>query len=254
METISKVGQKSIDIIHLTDLFGLPISYTYTEDLFNSIKKFQGDHGLTVDGVIGPKTWEKIKEIFPKRDEVDWESVARDLNVEVAAIKAVCEVESGSLGAFFASGQPTILFEGHIFWSELKKVGKDPNKITGNSDILFPKWTKKYLGGYKEWGRLNRAFNIDPTAGLSSASLGLFQIMGFNYSYCGCKNVLEFYARSYRGKSEQIKMFSEFIRSRKLDVHLRSKNWASFAKGYNGPLYAANKYDVKLQNAYKKYA
>lgn len=35
---------------------------------------------------------------------------------------------------------------------------------------------------------------------------------------------------------------------------LQRKDWAGFARGYNGPGYAKNRYDIKLANAYKKYS
>lgn len=35
---------------------------------------------------------------------------------------------------------------------------------------------------------------------------------------------------------------------------LKNKDWAAFAKGYNGPEYAVNKYDVKMKDAYERYA
>lgn len=33
---------------------------------------------------------------------------------------------------------------------------------------------------------------------------------------------------------------------------LQSKDWTAFAKCYNGPAYAQNRYDVKLEAAYRK--
>ncbi|WP_442499688.1 N-acetylmuramidase domain-containing protein [Methylobacter sp. sgz302048] len=38
-----------------------------------------------------------------------------------------------------------------------------------------------------------------------------------------------------------------------LAEHLKSKAWKSFARAYNGPKYAENQYDIKLEVAYKKY-
>ena len=35
---------------------------------------------------------------------------------------------------------------------------------------------------------------------------------------------------------------------------LRKKNWAAFAKAYNGPGYAKNQYDTKLAAAYASFA
>ena len=34
---------------------------------------------------------------------------------------------------------------------------------------------------------------------------------------------------------------------------LKDKDWSTFAKLYNGPEYAKNKYDSKLSSAYLKY-
>jgi hypothetical protein len=35
--------------------------------------------------------------------------------------------------------------------------------------------------------------------------------------------------------------------------YLRDKDWAGFARRYNGPAYAENKYDEKLSAAYEKF-
>ncbi|MNI97134.1 hypothetical protein D3C73_1557180 [compost metagenome] len=35
---------------------------------------------------------------------------------------------------------------------------------------------------------------------------------------------------------------------------LKAKKWAAFAKGYNGPDYQRNLYDIKLERAYKRHA
>ncbi len=34
---------------------------------------------------------------------------------------------------------------------------------------------------------------------------------------------------------------------------LKNKDWGTFARLYNGPAYAQNKYDIKLAEAYQKY-
>ena len=35
--------------------------------------------------------------------------------------------------------------------------------------------------------------------------------------------------------------------------HLRAKNWAAFARLYNGPAYASRGYHTRMAAAYKKY-
>jgi len=104
--------------------------------------------------------------------ETDFKHAAEQLGVEVAAIKAVIEVETGNRGGFLTVGKPVILFEGHIFWRQLKSRGIDPAKYQkDNEDILYPKWTKThYRGGLKEYDRLERARAIHREAADSSAS------------------------------------------------------------------------------------
>lgn len=50
-----------------------------------------------------------------------------------------------------------------------------------------------------------------------------------------------------------VQLFTAFIQSNRLDTYLRNKDWAGFAKGYNGPAYAENQYDKKLEKAYHKH-
>ncbi len=228
----------------------------------NAVMDFQKSMDLSPDGIVGKGTWGCLLdndaiELRPNRlTEEDFIRAAKTLNVEVAAIKAVQEVETGGRKGFFKDGMPSILFEGHIFWVQLKKVGIDPEQYSvGNEDILYRKWTKAhYLGGMKEYDRLNKAIQINHLAALSSASWGAFQIMGFNYSSCGCNSVEQFVKIMQESEGAQLTLFTKFILTNKLDKPLRELNWAEFARRYNGPRYAENKYDVKLERAYKLYA
>lgn len=185
------------------------------------------------------------------------------LKSDVATVKAVYEVESNGNG-FIDSGEPKILFEGHKFWEMLKKRGIDPNSFynAANKDILYPKWTREFYAkgkddnerGKKEHIRLQRAEAINREAALQSASWGAFQIMGFNYELAGFKKLQDFINAMYRSEDEHLKAFINFCINRKIDGYLRNKEWAKFARAYNGAEYAKNNYDTKLLKAYKKYA
>jgi hypothetical protein len=52
----------------------------------------------------------------------------------------------------------------------------------------------------------------------------------------------------------QLRQMASFIKKAGLLDELIAKNWAGFAKGYNGPQYAKNQYDQKLAAAYTKFA
>ena len=128
------------------------------------------------------------------------------------------------------------------------------NIAATNEDILYPKWDKShYKGGIKEYDRLEKARAIHREAADSSASWGLAQIMGFNYKACGCKNVSEFVGDMTENEGRQLDLFVRFLQGNKWDKYLRTLDWKEFARHYNGPSYAQNQYDMKLENAYKKY-
>lgn len=179
---------------------------------------------------------------------------AKALNVEVAAIKAIAEVESSGDG-FLADGKPKILFEPHIFWKQLRQKGIDPNLfMEENADILYPTWKPGAYGPVsKQHERMEKAARINRDAALLSASWGRFQIMGFNWKACGAANLQEFINDMYKDEDAQLHRFTIYIKSTFLDDELRNHDWAGFARGYNGPQYTRNKYDVKLKNAYVKY-
>lgn len=186
--------------------------------------------------------------------EEEFKNAAASINCETEIIKAITDVESRNNG-FVAPNKPLILFEGHIFWSQLKKININPyNFVKNNEDILYPKWTNiHYKGGIKEYDRLQKAIKINKDAANKSASWGLFQIMGFNYQLCGCKTIDEFIEKNSVSESQQLLLLCEFLKKNKWTIYLHNKDFTGFAKHYNGPLYAKNNYDKKLYIAYKKY-
>lgn len=41
--------------------------FRYKPEVFEAVRKFQGDHGLQVDGVVGEKTWDAVQRTFKKQ-------------------------------------------------------------------------------------------------------------------------------------------------------------------------------------------
>lgn len=182
-----------------------------------------------------------------------WVDLAQALDVEEAALHAVAAVEASGSG-FLSTGtppRPKILFEGHAF-----------HRLTGGRfaaeapKLSYPKWDrKKYSGSLAgEWQRLDAACQLDRTAALQSASWGMFQIMGFNYPYCGCPDVEAFVAQQHAGADEQMAAFARFIGRPPYLPALREQKWDKFAAAYNGPAYAKNRYAEKMAEAYARFA
>lgn len=188
--------------------------------------------------------------------EQQYKKVASSLGCEVASIKAVEKVESSGNG-FLKDGRPKILFEGHIFWKQLLAMGKNPTALRkGNEDILYPTWNidvVRPLYKLDQYQRLEKAKKIDETAALKSASWGAFQIMGFNHKVCGFATVQKF-VQAQQDEFEQLSAFANYLLNTHLSVNLKHKDWKGFARGYNGPDYWKNKYDVKLKAAYQMFA
>lgn len=234
-------------------------SASFDENMKNAVIDFQQKNGLDADGVIGYRTWEALlfsgRPASEKLTDEDFTLMSQLLGCETAALKAVQKVETGGRGGFFAPGKPAILFEGHIFWKQLKSKKIDPTKyLAGNKDILYPKWeTGHYKGGIKEYERLEKARLIDREAADASASWGMFQIMGFNYKACDEKSVESFVAAMCESERKQLILSGRFIRKGGMLPALIAKNWGEFARKYNGPGYKNNKYDEKLREAYKAY-
>ena len=265
MQTL-RISNRGGDVYTLQQLlqewgYDLPVTGNFGQMTDKAVRDFQAKMKLTPDGIVGRRTWEMLMDkdallLLPLRlKEEDFVRSAQTLQVEVATVKAVQEVETGGRGGFFSADRPAILFEGHIFWNQLKKQGKTPEDyLPGNEDILYPKWTKAhYKGGKGEYERLEKAMKIDHEAAISSASWGLFQIMGFNHKICGCDTVGEFVSKMKENEGAQLDLFTAFVQSNKLDSYLREKDWAGFARRYTGPAYAENKYDQKLKAAYEKH-
>jgi N-acetylmuramidase-like protein/putative peptidoglycan binding protein len=159
---------------------------------------------------------------------------------------AVVSVETRGCG-FLPDRRPQLLFERHVF-----------HQLTGgrfdDGDISDP-----LRGGYgptgaHQYDRLARAIALDRAAALQSASWGLGQIMGRNFSMAGFGDVESMVAAMCESEDAQLSAISTFIVKQSLQRSLISHDWAAFARRYNGPSYAENQYDAKLQRAFLSYS
>jgi hypothetical protein len=239
---------------------------------------FQKAHGLVADGKVGPNTSNALHlngagdsttgstvdasatnaadtngsgsptGAVTTLNEDDYKQAAELLDCDVAAIKAVAEVESRGAG-FMADGRPVILFERHKF-----------RRFTGGAfDGSHPGISNRKPGGYgnagkHQWDRFNEAAALNQSAAIRSCSWGKFQVMGFNFGVCGFATLEDFHAAMGKSEGEHLKAFCHFIKTNGLAPALRNHNWAALARGYNGANFRINDYDRKLAAAHKKYS
>jgi hypothetical protein len=191
----------------------------------------------------------QIKETLGSKQlsDADYQRAADLLGVEVAAIKAVVKVEAAGHG-FLADGRPKILFERHWFWK------LTPLSVSKTRPDLSNSKPGGYLGGAREWDRLNDAIRFDKLPALQSASWGLGQVMGFNYKVAGYDDVESFVKSMHYSEGKQLDAMMTFIKNHLAMVSaLRSHDWATFAKWYNGTAYRRNQYDTKLAQAFSDF-
>ena len=201
---------------------------------------------------IAQDTEEEIK----KLTEQDYREVAAELGVEVAAIKAVVDIETGQKhSGFSAPGKPLINFDASIYRSIAPKHGVDLAKARSEYPEIFrAPDAKKYGSRQKgQQARLEAALKINEDAALESVFWGMFQVGGFNWKTCGTESVQDFVERMSRSERDQLELFAAYCKKRGLVKFIKDKDWASFAYRYNGPGYKKYNYDTRMARAYEKF-
>jgi hypothetical protein len=197
-------------------------------------------------------------------------SAAARLGCSVAQIRAVDEVESG--GGWFTDVRaeilaldgpggfldgpnlPKILFEAHHF-SRLT----DHRFDASHPNVSSARWNKAlYVGGQGEYRRLEQAMLLDREVALQSASVGRYQIMGFNFKAAGFATVDAFWDAMKTSEVAQLQAFVSFVIHEGLSDELRAVSSSSascvpFTKRYNGPGQVAV-YSARLAAAFVKWS
>lgn len=176
----------------------------------------------------------------------DYKAVAQKLNIDVATIKAVVEIETGKQHkGFLAPRKPIIYFDAKVFRRNCQRKGVDISgyKIVSGHGVDQERAHK----------RLQAACEIDTVTAWESTFWGMFQIGGFNWKLCGADNLDDFVYKMSYSERTQLELFACFLENTGLVKYLQTKNWSAFAYRYNGPKYARRGYHTRLARAYNKY-
>jgi hypothetical protein len=171
-------------------------------------------------------------------------SAAEAISVSAQEVWTVISVETAACG-FLADRRPQILFERHIFHRLTNGKFDDGN-------ISDPNPGGYGAGGAHQYDRLASAIALDRIAALQSASWGLGQILGMNFGAAGFTSVDSMVQAMSDREDAQLAAVSAFIAQNRLDRALKTHDWTSFARGYNGPAFATNHYDVRLRGEFQK--
>lgn len=220
---------------------------------------------LNEDGLSGPATRNAIYSVFSCKNakaatEEDILRVAKMLgDTNTRRLKAIAKVESNGSG-WDSTGLPKILYERHYFYRHVKRVIFFP----GSKD---PFLSNKQWGGYTQdfnknnindsWEKLAHAVSYNVIGAFASVSASKFQIMTSYYKELGYNNPLDLLFDISRDEAVHYELLAKYIlniaksKSSFLKLSANPEDNRSFARSYNGPAYASNKYHIKLANSLK---
>lgn len=179
-----------------------------------------------------------------------FKTVANLLGCRPEVIMAIYAVETPR-EPFDSSGFPSILYERHVFYRNAPKA-------------MRSKWMSEYptlcnsatttKGGYGSYAmqrsKFSRAFTLDKRAAMMACSWGAFQELGENYEGLGFDTVDEFVDQMKSGIEGQLDILVRSLKMRKLSQALKSLDWQTIAKKYNGIAYKKWGYDTQLATEY----
>lgn len=182
------------------------------------------------------------------------ERLARERGIEPAALQAVAEVEAGGRAFAMIGGrkEPLIRFEGHYF----DRLVADGKRAAARKAGLASPRAGAIANPRRQadrWRLLDRAVRIDRNAALQSVSWGIGQVMGAHWKELGYCSPEALARQARSGVEGQVRLMLRFIDVNRLTPLLRARDWAGFARRYNGPAYAENRYDVRLEAAHARH-
>ncbi len=193
--------------------------------------------------------------MFDEETQAEIRTIAGQFGIEASALLAIAEVESGGQAFAVVDGraEPLIRFEGHYFDQRLSEADKRRARAEGLAspvagDIANPP------GQAARWRLVGRAAAIDVQAAYESVSWGLGQVMGAHWAWLGFADVEALVAEAREGPGGQTRLMARYIDKAGLKPAIGQRDWAAFARGYNGPGYKRNAYDRKIAQAYARHA
>jgi len=240
---------------------------------------------LNVDGLIGPKTIERIKDfqrkvvrlsnpdgiVSPhgptmrnlhhhsntvKPIKLNFNTDVQELTEEMylSAAKALnCEVAAvkavviteSKVTGAFDAQRRPTILYERHYFSSLTNGKYDKS----HPEISGPRY--QHYGKFSiQYDRLNKAIALDRQAALKSASWGAFQIMGNNYKTAGYESIEKF-VEGMNTITGQVYAFVNHISNTPVLLNaIRNKNWAKFSYYYNGSGYKEKHYDTQMAANY----
>ena len=165
--------------------------------------------------------------------------VAKAFNLHPAALAAFIDTESGGKG--FADGKIIIQFEPSHF---VKYAKGEYDRYKKGQSSYKAEWLvvlgNRVQNQQAEWLAFNAAWKISAYAAMMATSIGMGQIMGFNYERLGFANVGLMWDSAKSGYEAQVWQIAQFIKTDSVLYNaLKIGDWHTVAVRYNGTGYKA---------------
>ena len=92
---------------------------------------------------------------------------------------------------------------------------------------------------------------MDPDAAYQATTFGLFNVAGFNHNAVGFETAAELARFVSESEANQVEVWARFLEKNDMLKELRQRDWAGFARRYNGNR-AAGTYGERLQLAFER--
>lgn len=242
-----------------------------------AVRDFQCAKGLAVDGKAGKATLTALDSataghtaygsashnnshtIFKQKHGAVIQSYAGRYGIDENILGGFVLVESSGSG--FANGKVKIRLENHHFLkgdaAQYKGIFFDYGSPSYKGHIYRKDSKDAWINCHQNQAQENDAFDfaisLNPARAYEATSMGLAQIMGFNYKRCGYSSARNMYNDFATGETAQLKGLIHFIAS---DPNLlkacQNNNYRIMASLYNGSG-NVNIYAPKIEKAYVEY-
>lgn len=191
-------------------------------------------------------------------EDIDIPRIAYRIKVGEDEVHALMDTETSGKG-FDAQGRPKMLFEPHRFYANLSGAKRAAAVKAG---LAYEDWKP---GAYPRdsYPRLKKAMAIDETAALRSASWGLGQVMGENFTMAGYDSPQAMVLAMMDDEETHLDAMVNFIISAGIDDEMRklaaltrpttAEDCIPIVRVYNGKGYAKNDYHTKFARNHNKW-
>lgn len=186
-----------------------------------------------------------------------YDSLAAELGIEPAAMRAVSSIEAGhSHTAFISPGSPVVNLEVPMFKEQLQRAGLDVDSLARAVPDAFSRPSRsRYADPLLAQRAMYRAASaVNDTLAMLCTYWGMYQIRGSNWRLCGAESVRDFVKKMSQSEDMQHRLFANYIKNTGLYRPLQAHDWAAFARAYNGEGYAKHGYHTRLAAAYARYS